>query len=100
MKAGIFFTGSGPILLLTSYDSLTTPELVDKLATKGIKKFVAYEVDVDSLKKKYGNHFNVIMGDLHQSDDLRILDYDGHHVFNNFKLNELGEPLYYDTPTN
>ncbi len=39
MKAGIFFTGSGPILLLTSYDSFTDPELVKKLEVKGIKKF-------------------------------------------------------------
>ncbi|OAD20650.1 cytoplasmic protein, partial [Candidatus Thiomargarita nelsonii] len=40
MKAGIFFTGSGPILVLTSYDSLTDPHLVKKLTTKGIKKFI------------------------------------------------------------
>ena len=32
MKAGIFFTGSGPIVVLTSYDSLTAPNFVEKLA--------------------------------------------------------------------
>jgi hypothetical protein len=31
MKAGIFFTGSGPLLILTSYDSLTNSGLVKKL---------------------------------------------------------------------
>jgi hypothetical protein len=96
MKAGIFFTGSGPILLLTSYDSLTDSHLVDKLASKGIKKFIAYEVDEDLVKAKYGNHYNVIMGDLQQQDDLRVLDYDGHHVFYNFSLEALGEPIYHD----
>lgn len=96
MKAGIFFTGSGPILILTSYDSLSEANLVEKLATKGIKKFIAYEVPVDVLKRKYGQHYNVILGDLHQQDDLRVLDYDGHHVFNNFSLKELGQPVYHE----
>jgi hypothetical protein len=96
MKAGIFFTGSGPILILTSYDSLSEAKLVEKLATKGIKKFIAYEIPVDVLKRKYGQHYNVILGDLHQQDDLRVLDYDGHHVFNNFSLKELGQPVYHE----
>ncbi len=95
MKAGIFFTGSGPILLLTSYESLTDSRLVEKLATKGIKKYIAYEVPVEMAKEKYGKHYSVIMGDLHQQDDLRVLDYDGHHVFYNFDLTKLGEPQYY-----
>lgn len=96
MKAGVFFTGSGPILLLTSYESLTNPRLVEKLATKGVKKFIAFEIPVDLAKEKYGHHFNVILGDLHQEDDLRVLDYDGHHVFNLFRLEELGNPIYHE----
>jgi len=96
MKAGIFFTSTGPILLLTSYDSLINPRLVNKLSTKGIKKYIAYEVDEETLKEKYGNHYDVIMGDLHQTDDLRVLDYDGHHVFSCFSLKELGKPIYHD----
>ena len=96
MKAGIYFTGSGPILLLTSYDSLTDPHLVEKLATKGIKKFIAYEVAEEMVKEKYGNHYNVVMGDLHQQDDLRVLDYDGHHVFYNFSLTEIGKPIFHE----
>jgi hypothetical protein len=96
MKAGIFVTGSGPILLLTSYDSLMNDTLVSKLASKGIKKFVAFEVPVDAVRQKYGKHYNIIMGDLHQQDDLRILDYDGHHILANFNLKELGQPVYFE----
>ena len=96
MKAGIFFTGTGPILILTSYNELSDPNLVDKLATKGIKKYIAYEVPEDKVKERYGNHYNVILGDLNQSDDLRVLDYDGHHVFYNFSLKEIGEPVYHE----
>ena len=97
MKAGIFFTGTGPILILTSYDSLTNPDFVKKLSAKGIKKFIAFEVSEAVAKEKYGQHFSVIMGDLHQTDDLRVLDYDGHHVFCNFTLEELGDPIYYES---
>ena len=96
MKAGIFFTGTGPILLLTTYGELNDPTLVDKLAQKGIKKYIAYEVPENLVKEKYGKHFNVIMSDLKQSDDLRVLDYDGHHVFYNFSLSELGAPVYHE----
>jgi hypothetical protein len=96
MKAGIFFTGTGPILLLTSYDSLTSAKFVEKLASKGIKKFIAYEVPVELVKEKYAHHYNVIMGDLHQEDDLRVLDYDGHHVFGLFSWKELGTPVYHE----
>lgn len=96
MKAGIFYTGSGPILLLTSYNSLADPKLVKKLDTKGIKKFVAYEVSEDLVREKYGNHYHVIMEDLDQEDDLRVLDYDGHHIYNIFSFKDLGKPIYYE----
>jgi hypothetical protein len=94
MKAGIFFTGTGPILILTSYESLGAPGLIQKLRSKGIKKYIAYEIREDLARERYGRHFNVIMGDLKQTDDLRVLDYDGHHVFYNFSLNEMGEPIF------
>ena len=97
MKAGIFFTGTGPILLLTSYEALDAPKLVEKLATKGIKKYIAYEVPEDKVREKYGKHYQVVMGDLKQSDDLRVLDYDGHHVFYSFSVDELGEPVRHES---
>ena len=96
MKAGIFFTGTGPILLLTSYDTFDDPNLVEKLKTKGIRKYIAYEVPEDMVKDKYGKQYNIILGDLKQSDDLRVLDYDGHHVFYNFSMKDVGEPVYHE----
>jgi hypothetical protein len=96
MKAGIFFTGTGPILLLTSYGELNNSTLVDKLAQKGIKKYIAYEVPENLVKEKYGKQFDVILGDLKQSDDLRVLDYDGHHVFYNFSLSDLSTPVFHE----
>ena len=96
MKAGICFTGTGPILFLTTYNSFAEPDLLKKFDAKGIKKFIAYEVPVDKVKKIYGAHYDIVMGDLQQEDDLRVLDYDGHHVFYLFPLKELGEPIIHD----
>ena len=96
MKAGIFFTGTGPILILTSYESLDDSKLVEKLALKGIKKYIAFQIQEELVKQKYGNHFDVILGDLKQTDDLRVLDYDGHHVFYSFSIDEIGEPIYHE----
>jgi hypothetical protein len=96
MKAGIIFTGSGPLLALTTYESFIDPKFVEKLNTKGVKKFIACEVPVDTVKARYGMHFTIIVNDLKQTDDLRVLDYNGHHVFSNFGFSEFGEPQYYE----
>ena len=97
MKAGIFFTGTGPILVLTTYDALDDSRLIEKLLAKGVKKFMAYEVSEEKVKEKYGMKYKVILGDLRQTDDLRVLDYDGHHVFYNFSFKEFGEPIFYES---
>jgi len=95
MKAAMVFTGSGPILILTSFDSFEHPSLSEKLAARGIAKYIAYEVSVDKVRKLYGARFSIILGDLSQTDDLRVMDIDGHHVFNSFSFEELEPPIYY-----
>jgi len=97
MKAGIIFTGSGPILVLTSYESFTDHEFVTKLQAKGIKKFVVRELPIDLVKQRYGNHFQTVLNDLHQTDDLRVLDYNGHNVFYTFSFKEMGQPIYFES---
>ncbi len=96
MKAGIIFTGTGPILILTSYRALDDPKFVEKLARKGIMKFMAYELDLDVVREKYGQQFEAIMSDVKKADDLRVLDYNGHNVFYNFSFSELGPPILYE----
>jgi len=95
MKAAMIFTGSGPILILTSFESLAHSALSEKLGARGITKYIAYEVSVDKVKKQYGTRFSIILGDLSQTDDMRVMDIDGHHVFNSFSFEELGPPIYY-----
>ncbi len=96
MNAAIIFSGTGPILVLTSYPSIENPRLIEKLASKGIKKFIAYEIPDNLVKEKYGMHYNAVMGDLQQQDDLRVMDYDGHHIFSLFSLKTLGQPKYFE----
>ena len=96
MKAGIIFTGTGPILILTTYESFNNSQLVEKLEAKGIKKFIASELPLEKVKAKYGNHYSVVMGDLNQTDDLRVLDYNGYNVFYNFSFSEMGKPVYHE----
>ncbi len=96
MKAGIIFTGTGPILVLTSFDSFEDPKFVAKLRVKGIEKFIAGEISVEKVKQKYGNHFQVVMGDLKQTDDLRVLDYNGHNVFYSFPFSDMEKVIYHE----
>jgi len=96
MKAGIFFSGSGPILIVTSHESLTDPTLVAKLHAKGINKYLAFEVPIDLVRQRYGNHFQVVMNDLKQEDDLRVMDFDGRHIFAMFKFAEMGQPTFHE----
>lgn len=96
MKAGIVFTGTGPILILVTYKSFDDPNLIEKLAEKGILKFIAYELDEEQVRKKYGKKFEAILNDVKQEDDLRVLDYNGHNVFYNFPIADLGNPVVHE----
>ena len=98
MKAGIYFTGTGPVLIMTARDSLQDPFLLRLLRDKGIDKFIAFEVPIETVKERYGQHFGVILGDRTQKDDLRVVDEEGHRVFYNFSFEDLGQPIYSEEP--
>jgi hypothetical protein len=92
------FTGSGPLVILTSHASLTDPALLDKLRAKGIDKFIAYDIPLAVAEQRYGGHFQVVMRGLGESDDLRVLDFNGERAFRLFHWRELGAPLMYEAP--
>jgi hypothetical protein len=93
MRAYLIFTGSGPILVLSTYPRLTDDRMVDKLRYKGIDKFIAYEVDLDAVKQRYERSFDNVAGDLDDVEDLRVLDFNGHQIMANFSLDSLGDPI-------
>lgn len=96
MKTSLIFTGSSPILIITSYPSLEDKRFLEKLKQKGIDKFIAFEVQLESAKKKYGSRFDVIKDDLNTTEDIRILDYNGQLASERFSFEELGEMIKHD----
>ena len=96
MKAYLVFSGSGPIVILTSHPSVEHPVLLEKLQAKGIEKFIAYEIPIDTARSRYGPHFDVVNRDLHETDDLRVLDYSGARAFRLFSFGEIGDPIMHE----
>ena len=99
MKGILVFSGSGPLLILSSYPTIDHPELVAKLKAKGLRKFIAYEVPIDRCKDLYGFTWRDICEDLEGADDMRVLDFDGHRIFLNFSLRALGEAYVHEEET-
>jgi hypothetical protein len=93
IRAYLIFTGTGPILALSTYPALTDERLVEKLRYKGIDKFIAYEVALAAVRARYAHSFSTVARDLAAAEDLRVLDFNGHQIMANFSLQELGEPI-------
>ena len=96
MKSYFLFTGTEPKVILTSYASVEHPELLKKLKSKGIAKFIAYEVSLESMRASYGKYFDIVCNDLHGSDDLRIIDYGVESSAKKFSFDELSNPASYE----
>lgn len=94
-RAYLVFTGTGPILLLSTYPKLTDERLVSKLRYKGIDKFLAYEVAREAVETAYGDAFDKVTEDLASGEDARVLDFNGHQIMAHFALDELGDPIKY-----
>ena len=94
-RAYLIFTGTGPILVLSTYPRLIDERLVEKLRFKGIDKFIAYEVDSEAVRKQYQDSFDSVAKDLGDDADIRVLDFNGHQIMANFSLDELGAPIKY-----
>jgi hypothetical protein len=58
MHVFFLFTGSGPLVILSSYASVEDPSLLRKLSSKGIEKFLAYEIPLALAKQRYAKHFD------------------------------------------
>jgi hypothetical protein len=94
----MLLTAGGPLVILTSYDMITEPDLLRKLKARGITKFVAYEIPLALAQERYGGHFFVVEHDLDETEDLRVLDSDGARAFSLFRFSELYPPETYEGP--
>lgn len=96
MKVFMLYGGTGPLVILTSYESATAPPLVELLRQKGIEKYVAQEIPEALARERYGGHFDVVRHDLHACDELRVLDVNGVRAFKLFHFSELGPPVAWE----
>ena len=96
MRAYLVFTDSGPLLILTSFTSIPTGSMLDALGRRGIDKFIASEVATEEVPRLYGVPFEVVAADLAQGKEMRVLDFNGPHIFDAFPLSNLGKPIAYE----
>ena len=59
-------------------------------------KFLAWEVPIGHLRDLYGYTFRDIAEQLETRDDMRVLDFDGHRIFLNLSLRDLGEYILFE----
>jgi len=96
MNAFLVFSGTAPMVILTSHEGIEDPSLLERLRRKGISKFIAYPVPEEIARRSYGIHYDIVCGHLHESDDLRVLDFDGRRAMELFPFDVLGKPVYHE----
>ena len=96
MRSFLLLTETGPVLLLTKSTVITEDHLIKHLDKRGVRKFISFEVPVSKVHKLYGVPFEVVAADIDHGRDLRILDYNGPHIFSSFDFNELGSPTLHE----
>lgn len=84
------------MLVLSSLARLDDDVLIGGLRTKGVAKFIAYELPIDEVERHYGGHYQATIQDPQQGDELRVLDVDGQRIFERVRLDRLGEPFIYE----
>ncbi len=95
MQCVLVITASGPVLVLSTHQSIDDPGFIARLRDKEIEKFIAYQVPLELCRRTYGFTYRQVAVDLEQEDveDLRILDVDGHHIFAGLSLFDLGRGI-------
>jgi hypothetical protein len=96
MRSYLILTENGPLLVLTSTAGITEEAVLKSLHQKGIDKFIAYEVPVDRVHEFYGVPFEIIAEDLASGKELRVVDFDGPHIFNCLSFSDLGHQIQYE----
>ncbi len=96
MRSYLVLTENGPLLVLTSMEGISEELLPESLHKKGIDKFIAYEVPVDKVHEFYGIPFEIISADLERGKDLRVVDFNGQHIFSHLSFSDLGRQIQHE----
>ena len=96
MGAYLVFTESGPILVLTGCPTVLDERVLAALRQRGVDKFIAYEVPVELVHRSYGLPFEVVAAELDDGPALRVLDFNGLHIFASLPISRLGTSVRYE----
>jgi len=96
LKTFMIFTGTGPILVITRLNDMEGEVARRHMESKGIRKYIAYEVPYATAEERYGTRLHKAVDRLASEEDIRVFDVDGHHAFMVFDFTEMGEPVYVD----
>jgi hypothetical protein len=96
MKTAMLVTGSGPLLVSTTCESLAEGGFTQAMHSKGIDKFIACEVSLGRCRHLYPRHFHEQSGEACDDGHVDVLDTDGRRIFLNFPFIESGAPLLVD----
>lgn len=99
MNVFLLLAGNGALVVLTSHASINDSKLLQGLAAKGIEKFLAYRVPLALARSRYGMHFDVVAHGLSETDDLRVLDFDGARALRLFGFAEMIGPYIHEPAT-
>lgn len=96
MKAYVIFSSKEPFLIVTR-QPIRNEAVQDQLGRIGILKFIAREVPVPQLRRRYGRQFEVIEEAIRKGNDLRVLDFSGHRIFKNLPFSEFGSAYRHES---
>ena len=93
LDALLLLTDGGPVLVLVSGKGLLDAGMLQAMADRGLKRFMAYELSVDEVRLRYGVQFDAVAAGLKHPRSVRILDHDGARIFDNFPPTALNQRL-------
>ncbi len=93
MRAFVLFTERAPVLILTSLGSATSRRLVARLGELGMTRYIAHEVPIEEVSRRYGRAFQVAELELAEGAGVSVLDHNGREVLRRLSLRALGVPV-------
>jgi hypothetical protein len=89
MKTYVVFSSREPLLIVIQR-SIRDRSVLGHLDRIGCSKFIAREVPVEQVRRRYGRRFEVVERALRDGVGFRVLDYNGENIFHTVPLSDLG----------
>jgi hypothetical protein len=96
--AYLVVTEGGSMVVLTSRPAIDDARALGALERRGVDRFIAWELPLEVVRRAYGAACDVILGELAQGTEMRVLDFNGPHIFANVPLSRLGRQVRHEQP--